>query len=159
MRNDKSLKVPYGAGMGPTFARKSPWQISDGIDYVDADTGFQSGEPAHNGAIGNSAKSWSDRGFADDYADNPVQAPGYLKSPRWRGADYIQDEQRHYYTNPFPTIPWGRWPRYAANSTRQIDTWEGVEPMERSVGTAPTMYRLDGPSGVQANGGVNSYGS
>lgn len=104
------------AGTGPVYSRKSPWQIRDGVDYADADIGNQSGEPRFNGAIGNSAKSWSDRGWADNYADNAQQAPGYVKTPPWRGADFIQDEQKHWYTNAFPAIPWRLWPRYGLNA-------------------------------------------
>lgn len=99
--------------LGPVYTPKSHWMTSDGVDYHTSNSVVNDGPAGH--------KQWSDRGFADDYSDNPRQAPGYRKSPPWRGADWIQDLQRHFYTNPYPKVPWSAWDRYAINSTRDVD--------------------------------------
>lgn len=113
-----------GALLGPVYTPKSRWMTSDGVDYRTSNVVPQDGPAGH--------KQWSDRGFPDDYADNPKQAPGYRKSLPWRGSDFVQDQQSHYYTNPFPEIPWKRWPRYTDNSTRDVDN----VPCEIQVGMA-----------------------
>lgn len=117
-------KAPKGSGRGPVYTPKSPWMTSDGVDYHTSNVVMNDGPAGH--------KEWSDRGFPDDYADNPQQAQGNRMSPPWRGADFIQNEQNHYYTNPHPSVPWDRWDRYAYNSTRDVDH----VPCEIQVGMA-----------------------
>lgn len=102
-----------GRLLGPVYTPKSHWMTSDGVDYHTSNVVANDGPAGH--------KQWSDRGFPDDYADNPKQAQGYRKSPPWRGADFIQALQRNYFTNPHPHHNPQTWPRYADNSTNDVD--------------------------------------
>lgn len=80
--------IPEGTGLGPVYSRKSRWMISDGTDYK--------------------PKMWSPS-FADNYSP---RHPG----DDWETVSEDQSEQIHYYSNPFPNVPWKQWPRYSGNS-------------------------------------------
>lgn len=143
-------KTPAGAGVGPVYSRKSPWMTADGVDYHTSNVVDNDGPAGH--------KQWSDRGWADDYADNTAQAQGYRQSPPWRPADFIQDEQRHYYTHPDPVLPDMLLSRYAANSTRDVDRipaellvgMAGNVQVQTSIHRAPDARWFDIPEAFQS---------
>lgn len=109
---------------GPVYTPMSRWMTSDGVNY------HTSSDQTNDGPAGH--KQWSDRGFPDNYADNPRQAQGYRKSPPWRGSDFIQNLQRHFFTNPHPQTNPQIWPRFNENSTNDVD----AVPCEIQVGMA-----------------------